>query len=88
MEESQKILRAVWNGNLGILRDLQMCYGIDWNLCVYDKTGDSALHIAARAGLLPIMKSAFICVFLKEFFHVSTHVLHLYFAGICTRKER
>lgn len=64
MAQRLKVLRAVWVGDLTALREMQDSYGIDWNLCVYDKTGDSALHVAARAGFPLLLKLAFFIILL------------------------
>ncbi|XP_032777373.2 ankyrin repeat domain-containing protein 16 isoform X2 [Daphnia magna] len=50
MEEKQKILRAANRGEVEVLREIQDRCRLDWNQCIYDKTGDSALHVASRAG--------------------------------------
>lgn len=50
MDERQQVLRAVHRGDIEVLRKMKDHFGLDWSKCVYDKTGDSALHIAARAG--------------------------------------
>ena len=56
MDERQQILRAVNRGDLEVLRKMNDRFGLDWSRCVYDKTGDSALHVAARAGHLLLMR--------------------------------
>jgi ankyrin repeat protein len=56
MDEKQQILRAVNRGDIEALRKMNDNSGLDWSKCVYDKTGDSALHVAARTGHLLLMR--------------------------------
>ena len=65
MDEKQQILRIVNRGDIEALRKMNDRSGLDWSRCVYDKTGDCALHVAARAGHPHLMRlfSAFLTSF-------------------------
>ena len=56
MEQRVKMLRAASHGDVKVLREMYESYRLDWSDCVHEKTGDSALHIAVRAGLLDVVK--------------------------------
>lgn len=56
MDDRHKLLRAVNRGDVEALREMRQRFKVNWNQCVYEKTGDSALHIAARANLPLVMK--------------------------------
>lgn len=61
MDERLKLLRAVGHGNADAVREMydHRSTGFTWKDCTYDHTGDSALHVAARAGHLQIIRSSF-----------------------------
>lgn len=57
----QKLLSVVHGGDLVLIKEFYHKYSettssASWKDCVYSKTGDSALHIAARTGHLHILK--------------------------------
>ena len=58
MDERQQLLRAVSHGNLAAIQKIYelRSTGITWADLVYPHTLDSALHVAAQAGHVHIIK--------------------------------
>lgn len=57
----QKLLSVVHGGDLALIKEFyHQHFGVtsatSWKDCVYSKTGDSALHVAARTGHLHVLK--------------------------------
>ena len=61
MDEQHKLLKAVSHGEMASFRE--MCSkkpGHNLANCVYEKTGDSAVHVAVKNGHLDVLKYVFL----------------------------
>ena len=61
MDVQQKLLSAVHGGDLELIKEFYRQHSktmssTSWKDCVYSKTGDSAIHVAARTGHLHVLK--------------------------------
>ena len=58
MDKQHKILRIISHGDLTSLRELysNRPHGFDLANCVYERTGDSAVHVAVQNGHLDVLQ--------------------------------